>query len=69
MSLPSLLFLDFYFKKDFYFMHMSVLGVCMDAHLCHWRTEEGIISPRAGVTGSCKLPRGSWDKNPGLVQE
>ncbi|KAL6035842.1 hypothetical protein STEG23_034826 [Scotinomys teguina] len=41
-------------------------------HVCAWypwRPEEDIESPGAGVTGSCELPSGSWELNPGSLRE
>jgi hypothetical protein len=40
-------------------------------HMCAWSlwwSEEGIRSPRTGVTGGCEPMYGCWELNPGPVQ-
>ena len=44
--------------------------VCM--YVCAWclkRPEEGVSSPRIGVTDSCEPSCGSWELNPGPLKE
>lgn len=36
---------------------------------CPKRLEQGVGSPKFGVTDDCELPCGCWELNPGLVQE
>jgi hypothetical protein len=33
------------------------------------RPEEGVQSPETGVVGSCNLPCGCWEPNPGPLKE
>jgi hypothetical protein len=54
-------------------MCLNVLPACVRMyHMCIWRPwkpEDGIRFPVIGVTGSCKLPCGCWELNPGPLQE
>lgn len=52
-------FLCFFFM----FIYSNVLPSCVSVyHVC-------VGSPRTGVTGSCELPRRSWELNPGSLEE
>jgi hypothetical protein len=45
--------------------------MCMGFYLHEYisPSEEGLIYPETGVTDGCKLRRGWWELNPGLLQE
>ena len=54
-------------------MCMSVLFACMHTHhACPqypWRSDEGIRVPGTGYMSSYEALYGTWDPNPGLLQE
>jgi hypothetical protein len=54
-------------------MCMGVLSACLSLYYmytyCLWKPEEGIGSSRTGVTDGYELPCGSWELNPGSLEE
>ena len=45
------------------------ISVCYMDTLCLLRSEEGIGSPRTGITDGCESPGGRWELNFGPLQE
>lgn len=66
-------FLLSWFSIYFYFMCSSALPAHMSVYHIHaWcpmGPEEGIISPRTGVTANCQLPRGCWELHPRPLED
>lgn len=63
----------YFFFNFSYFMCTSVPSICMYVHhvcvLYPLRSEDHVRSPGTGITGSCKMPHGCWELNPGPLQE
>jgi hypothetical protein len=43
-----------------------LMATCYHFHVRVW---EGVGCPGTGVTGSCELPHGCWELNPGPLKE
>lgn len=61
------------FKKIFYLKVLFIFSLWLWVFACKYvcvpcMSEEGVGSPGAEITGSCRLPCGCWDPNTGSLK-